>query len=47
MLLTATARFDSDWIGVAWQNGTVWVRHADWPSAPIAAFRTWRHPHQP
>jgi hypothetical protein len=38
MPLTATARFDDDWIGVAWQNGTVWIRHADWPSAPIAAL---------
>ena len=38
MPLTATARFDDDWIGVAWQNGTVWVRRADWPSAPIAAL---------
>jgi hypothetical protein len=38
MPLTATARFDDDWIGVAWQNGTVWVRRADWPSAPLAAL---------
>jgi hypothetical protein len=38
MPLTATARFDDDWVGVAWQNGMVWVRRADWPSAPIATL---------
>jgi hypothetical protein len=34
--LTATARFDDDWLGVPWQGGTVWVRRADWPNPPLA-----------
>lgn len=33
--LTATARFEDDWLGVPWQGGTVWIRRSDWPSASL------------
>lgn len=34
----ATARFGDDWLGFPWQGGMVWIRRADWPTAPIAGL---------